>query len=588
MKRLFLTFAVTLLAAAVLRAVPAKSGVNRTLTLADGSKVVVTLCGDEYAHWWEASDGTAYTVSGETAMPISSDKLARMKGEGLQRKAARNAGRQARLAARRNAARANAIAGGTEPQTPLRAAYSGTQRGLVILVNFADKTMTSGTAKDDFNRMFNEEGYSENNHIGSVADYFRDQSYGAFDIAFDVAGPVTVEREYAYYGQNDSYGDDRYPCTMVAEACRLVNDDFDFSAYDWDGDGEVEQVFIVYAGYGENSGAPANTIWPHEWTLSSGKYYGDGEGPITLDGVKIDTYAVTCELSGTSGTTLAGIGVACHEFSHSLGFPDFYDTSYSGGWGMQAWDLLDSGSYNGPRNNGEAPSGYTAYERWQAGWLEPTMLVDGTTVEAMQPLGTAAEAYILYNDNDENEFYLLENRQSDRWFGYVGSYAAPSGLLVVHVDYDADLWYANEPNNEADHQRMTIIQANNEKGSYRSGYYSITRNQYSGHVYPYNDNDSLTAGSTPAATLYNANAEGEFYMSEGIYDIARNADGTMSFSCRAEGKEGDETNGISDISATGSKAARRIFGLSGNCVGADLSPLPAGVYIIDDKKVVKR
>ncbi len=586
MKRFSLSLAFVLLAAVAARAVPAKKGVSRTAELS-GGEVALTLCGDEYAHWWADDSGNVYTIddSGRAAL-VSSDAFNNLLAKGKRAKIERNARRQKRLNGVSSPGQSTNISRAGQ-LTTTKQAYSGTKRGLVILVNFNDLSMTSSTAQDDFNRMFNEAGYSENNHIGSVADYFSDQSYGQFNIEFDVVGPVTVSQNYAYYGQNDSYGDDLYPCTMVAEACRLVDDDVDFSNYDWDGDGEVEQVFIVYAGYGENAGAPATTIWPHEWTLGEGYYYDDGEGALTLDGVTIDTYAAACELAGTTGSTLAGIGVACHEFSHCLGFPDFYDTSYSGGWGMQAWDLLDSGSYNGPRYMGEVPTGYTSYERWQAGWLSPTALSDGTTVSAMQPLGNAPEAYVLYNDNDSNEFYLFENRASDRWFGYITNFAAPSGLLVLHVDYDADAWEENTPNDDADHQRMTIIQANNQKGTYRWSSYSITRDQYTGHPYPYADNDSLTRFSTPAATLYNTNTDGTNYMSPGIYDITRNEDGTIGFACRTTQSDDPQPDGIQTVHAA-QDTSGRIYGITGQPVGTDLSPLPAGIYIRNNRKIIRR
>ncbi len=523
MPRLTLTLALVLLQL-VVWAVPARKGTLRQVSKADGAPLVVTLVGDEYAHWWEDDEGNMYSVdSAGCATLLPSASVAALTAQGTARRAAREAVRQQRRV-----------------RAAQRAQYVGTQRGLVILVNFLNKAMSSATASDDFDRMFNAEGYAENNHIGCVADYFRDQSYGLFDIAFDIVGPVAVSQNYSYYGANDIYGEDIHPCELVTEACILVNDEVNFADYDWDGDGEVEQVFIIYAGYGENGGGGADTIWPHEWDLYSGGWYGDGNGAITLDGVRINTYAMTCELTGNRGTTLAGMGVACHEFSHCLGFPDFYDTSYSGGWGMQEWDLLDGGAYNGPTYNGEVPAGYTAYERWMVGWLDPTPLTAGMTVSALPPLGETPEAYVLYNDGDANEYYLLENRQSDRWFQYLYSYTAPSGLLITHVDYDQRAWEDNNPNSLADHQRMTIFQANNQKGTFNGSYYNITAEQYQGHVYPYNANDSLTALSTPAATLYNANADGTLFMNKGIYDIVRNGDGTLAFACYGASSGGDD------------------------------------------------
>ncbi len=584
MKKQIWMLAAMLMVAQALLAVPAKKGMTKEVVLADGTRVTLTLQGDEYAHWWTDTDGNTYIIdSQDVASPLSSLEVERLHTLSTEKKGERNESRQLRLA----------------KVGQHRAEYVGDKRGIVILVNFQDLEMTSETAQEDFLRMFNEEGYSENGHIGSVADYFSDQSYGVFHLEFDVAGPVTVSQNYAYYGQNDNSGEDMYACTMVIEACRLVDEEVDFSQYDWDGDGEVDQVFVIYAGYGENGGASSNTIWPHEWELSSGARYGDGEGAITLDGTRINTYAVSCELAGNTGKTIDGIGTACHEFSHCLGYPDFYDTSYAGGWGMQEWDLLDCGCYSGPTYNAEVPCGYTAYERWAAGWLEPTVLVDSMVVVDMQPLNDTPEAYILYNEGHTDEYYMLENRKSDRWFKYLLSYTAPSGMLITHVDYNKSAWDNNTPNNNADHQRMTIFQANNEKGTYnsRSGYYNITRAQYQGHLYPYEENDSLTALSTPEASLYNENADGTLLMDKGIWDITLSDDNTMSFCCyvvyptknpdQDPEPDPDPDTGIKGVSIV-AESDSVIYDLSGQAVGIHFDSLPKGIYIVDGKKIVKQ
>ncbi len=569
--------AMMMVVAQVVVAVPAKKGVVRTVALADGTQVELTLQGDEYAHWWRDASGNTYTIDGGgVASLLSKAEVNSMKAHRAGMMTERNKSRESRL----------------KKLKAEQAKFTGKKRGIVILVNFQDLEMASATPQEDFDRMFNEEGYSDDGHIGSVADYFRDQSYGELDIEFDVAGPVVVSEGYAYYGENVR-GNDKYPCTMVIEACRLVDEEIDFAQYDWDDDGEVDQVFVVYAGYGENaSGVSSNAIWPHEWELSEGERSGDGEGAITLDNVKIDTYAVSCELSGSKGATLSGIGTACHEFSHCLGYPDFYDTSYSGGWGMEEWDLLDCGCYSGPGYNGEVPCGYTAYERWMAGWLEPIELTDGMEVSDVQPLNDAPEAYILYNDGHTDEYYILENRKSDRWFRYLISYTAPSGMLITHVDYSEREWENNTPNNVADHQRMTMFLANNEKGTYNTtyGYYSITRDQYMGHLYPYETNDSLTSLSTPEASLYNENLDGTLYMDKGIYDIALKDDGTMSFVCSTErpAKDtGDDPMGIREVESV-AHGARRIYNLSGQYVGSDLEVLAKGIYVVDKQKIVKQ
>ena len=177
-------------------------------------------------------------------------------------------------------------------------------------------------------------------------------------VLLDVVGPLTLTKKHDYYGTAPNYQlDDRAP-EMVIEALKLANADVNYADYDWDNDGEVDQVYVIYAGVTEYG--KSGYIWPHEWNLSAGQYYGSGSGTQRLDGVNIDTYAVSNELA--SRGVLNGIGTACHEFSHCLGYPDFYDSEYNGGTAGQNWDVMDGGSYNGPRQIGEVPSPYTAHQ----------------------------------------------------------------------------------------------------------------------------------------------------------------------------------------------------------------------------------
>ncbi len=368
-----------------------------------------------------------------------------------------------------------------------------------------------------FNRLFNEKGYSDNGSIGSVHDYFYDQSYGKFILDFDVIGPVKVSRNYEYYGGNsEMFGKDKNVPEMVIEACRLIDDNVNFKDYDWDGDGEVDQVFIVYAGYGEHYGAPSNTIWPHESWL--------GSNAISLDGVAVNTYACSSELIGFSGKRLSGIGTPCHEFCHCLGIPDFYDTDYSGAFGMSYWDIMNSGSYAGPEGYGEVPYGFTAYERWIAGWLEPVELKGTQKICDMANLGDTPEAYIIYNEGNRNEYYLIENHQSSRWFKYVDTYNDIHGMIITHVDFDARAWNTNQVNPSPNHQRMTIIPADNSYGN--------KENDLRGDIWPGNKNVKWltnTSHRDNGGRLYNMNTDWTFNMNRAIGNITENEDGTVSF-----------------------------------------------------------
>mgnify|MGYP002307881128 FL=1 len=497
MRKLLLTISF-MLACTAIHAVPAKRGIWRTLSLADGKQVKAELRGDEYMSYYQTATGECYMLNSGTGF-YEQVNVDAMQEISTAKRAMQNARRMQRVESRRAKAAAR---------------VAGTKKGLVVLVEFSDTYFSSSDAQLLYNDILNGENYknSELGFVGSVRDYFRDQSNGQLLIDFDVVGPVRLSKNYAYYGENTGIGgQDAHPDEMVASACEAVADQVDFNDYDWDGDGVADQVCILYAGRGEASGGGANSIWPHESALTR---YGRN---VVIDGVKVDTYACSCEL-GEKGT-IDGIGTFCHEFSHCLGIPDVYDTGSLGNYGMYRWDIMSYGNYNG---GSFVPSAYTSYERWLAGWLEPVELTEDTDISDMKALEDGGHAYIIYNDGNRNEYYLLENRQKTGWDA-----AQPGdGLLIIHVDYDATVWKNNTVNTQRDHQRLTPIAADNS--------YEAYDDDCAGDAFPYNGNNSLTKETVPAAVLFNKNTDGSYNMNKSVTDITENADGTISFSFRID------------------------------------------------------
>lgn len=383
--------------------------------------------------------------------------------------------------------------------------YEGEKRGLVILVNFQDNAFTIPSPKRHYERMLNEKGYSENGCHDCVAQYFNEQSKGMFKLTFDVAGPYTLSRNMAYYGGNNSSGSDKNPQAMIMEACKLASADVDYSAYDWFNDGYVDMVFVVYAGYGEAQGGAADTVWPHQWEL--------GMSQPTYNEKKINIYACSNELAEGSGYIPDGIGTFCHEFSHCLGLPDFYDTDGKA-FGMAKWSLMDYGTYLGEHTRGECPCNYTTYERWSCGWSTPTELTTAATIDGMNSLDNGNDGYIIFNDAYNDEFFVLDNRQKQGWDSYLPGH----GLLITHVDYNKDAWFYNIVNTNISHQRCTVVHADN------------STNSLAGDTYPgKTGNTEFTDTSTPAAHLFNENTDGRKYLGKPITDISESQDGLISF-----------------------------------------------------------
>lgn len=559
MKRLILLFAATLMAASIY-AIPAKRGLWRTIKLADGTEVRAELRGDETCSYYRTEDGRIFARNSTTGLYESTDT------ETLMAKAsARRSTAQARRAKRAQKVMASATTGTSQ--------YIGAKKGLIILVNFSDVKFEDNHDLALYKRIANEEGFTnEMGFIGSVRDYFKDQSNGQFDLTFDVIGPVTMSNGHAYYGEptDGEKDNDVAVANMVIDACKAVDSEVDFSTYDWDGDGEVDQVFILYAGYGEASSGNKNTIWPHEWDLYNAlwpNYKGE-----RLDGVLINTYACGSELGGDGN--IDGIGTICHEFSHCLGLPDMYDTSSYGNYGMDLWSVMDQGSYNG---DGFCPPNYTSYERMYIGWQQPIELNEDQEITGMESLSDYGNTYIIYNDGDKDEYYLLENRQLNRWDAGLPN----SGLLILHVDFDANLW-ANNSVNSTKTEMCTIFHADNQDlKSY--DYYNEYITDRINDIYPYGSNNSLTGSSKPSATLHNRNTSGTFRMNKDITEITEHDDGTISFNFQNKNR----ASAISSIQADGQASDNRIFTIDGRYAGKDLDALEKGIYIINGKKVIK-
>ena len=502
MKKYLITI-VWMLTSISMLAVPAKRGLAGIVTLSDGTTVHARLVGDEHGHFWQAENGKAYQQIADNSYFTEVDAEA-VKQHAQARRTAVNTRRVQHLLSRRVLGEMGS--------------YFGEKKGLVILVNFSDVKFKASNDSALYVRIANEEGFHEGNFVGSMYDYFYAQSEGQFQLTFDIVGPVTMPQKQSYYGSNDFQGYDKHPEEMISEAINQVKDQVEnWKQYDWDDDGYVDQVYVIYAGQGEADGGAATTIWPHAWDLES-----SGIGPVTVaDSLKVSSYACGSELSGNG--QIEGIGTMCHEFSHCLGYPDFYDIDYSGGQGMDAWDVMDYGSYN---DNGFRPAGYSSYERWVAGWRLPIELNTGKLkVENMKDLQDGGDFYVMYNDGHPDEYFLLENRTQSGWDkGIPGS-----GLLIVHVDFDADVWALNQPNDNPKHQRMTWVPSD---GSYDFVGFGSNRNatHVGNDVYPnVNGNDTFSDMSTPAAELYNKNSDGTKLLHKGIKNIVKDEDGTISF-----------------------------------------------------------
>ncbi len=498
--------------------------------------------------------------------------------------------------------------------------HLGKQKIPVILVEFSDVAFTVNNPKETFNKYLNgkelfnktndpEMGYFNKNggfvgNYGSVGRYFSDMSFGKFTPEFDVYGPVKLSKTLKDYGAGYSSQEDMNG--LLADACSAVDADVDFSQYDTNGDGNVDLVYIIYAGYSQSiSGNSTDCIHPKSGLVNVSQ---------TFDGKKLMRYGVNNELNGTPetnayyGTMINGIGLFCHEFSHCMGLPDLYPSAGSTAeqlinQNMDYWSLMDAGEYT---YNGYRPTEYTAWERERFGWMDIDTLSEAADIE-LAPLSEGGKAYRIINDNDKtgHEYYIVENVQKKGW----NKSAFGSGMMVTHVDYD-DYYFSLggcKVNSTVGHPRMTVMPAD---GMFVSEYHigetikessnptvkeynaplvekyggqeftsALYKTEAAGDLYPGNCNTtSLTDTSSPIkAWTYTGET-----MGKPITDIAMDKEtGIVSFKFM-----GGKTDGIKNIS-TDRTSAESIYTLSGIRMNADFYSLPKGIYIIGGKKMVK-
>lgn len=375
------------------------------------------------------------------------------------------------------------------------------KHAIVILAEYKDVKFDN--KKEAFVNLLTQEGYNLNGATGSAKEYFDDQFNGMVEFSFDVSDIVTLSQDRAYYGGNDSDDNDLRPAEMIAEACSLAFvAGVDFTRYDDDKDGEVDNVFVFFAGGDEAEGAGDDCIWSHAWYLIDGA--GIRPSEVTFDGMRVNRYACTAELTRTrTGDRLAGIGTFCHEYSHTFDLPDFYDTDYEeeGGWAAGLWistALMDGGNSN---NNGNTPPYYNAIERELLGLSQPVLMEKGNRY-VLEPIHKNGVYYRL--DTDRNaEYYLFECRSNEKWDRYIGG----KGLLVYHIDKVGERikkWVlSNDLNAVQTHQCADLIEADGRKDGFadESEFVNLTYN-ISGIFYPYKDVTSLTPDSKPALTYW--------------------------------------------------------------------------------------
>ena len=458
--------------------------------------------------------------------------------------------------------------------------HTGSPKALVILAEFQDTTFTIQDTKKVFtNYLMNEDHftdtrYGQNQNYKGVRGYFKDCSYGQFTPFFDVVGPIKLPRKHAIYGA----GNDRMDL-LLADACATVDDLVDFAKYDANNDGIVDLVYIIYAGHSANyRNNKVSNIWPKSGTVTISD---------TFDGKSIRRYGVSNELNGSDKTSknnkkINGIGLFCHEFSHTLGLPDIYayrtPAEDQDDQGMEYWDIMDGGT--GVRG-GRVPASYLAWEREVMGWMNIDELKKDSSIENLKSIDNGGKAYKIVNPNNSNEYIVLQSMQKGAWNQGWGDGTYGKGLLAYRVSYPFNkVNVFDYPNNEKGKPRVIPIPADGKilAGKNATSYLEYV-NQHNGDLYPYNRIDYISGFKMFDGSI----------LAKSIINIKENDGGNSNSNYVSfEFKNRIVTTGIQSLSIVERTTSdNRIYTLDGRYVGTDASILPHGIYIQNNKKFVK-
>lgn len=389
---------------------------------ADGSSVNLTIKGDETNKWAVAEDGYTLLRSnrGEWCYALTDSegktKISTWEISAVRPSPLINILQQIPKGLKVPMAK-NKMKSAALNHSDYRSKAVGKQKTLVILMQYKDVALKK--KQSDFDALFNQINYTSEGALGSVKDFFLENSHGQFDLTSDVFGPFTAPEKMNYYGGNDASDQDEHPAELFLEALNNVSSLVNLSDYDTDRDGYLNNVHIIFAGYGEEAGASADAIWSHEAVFVR---------PFEIQNVKITGYSCSPELRSNRGEGISRIGVHCHEMGHSFGALDYYDTDYdtNGEYsGTGQWDLMASGSWN---NEGITPAHFNPFVKMQLGWADCETLSDEQQ-DIILPSAVESNKIYRINTETEDDYFLLENRQHEGF-----DQALPGkGMLIYHI-----------------------------------------------------------------------------------------------------------------------------------------------------------
>ncbi len=274
---------------------------------------------------------------------------------------------------------------------------TGNNKILVFLMDFPDFQASTASTLVTFSNVFNGSGNAWNPHpYESLRNYYRRSSYNTLDLTADIYGWHRMGHNRSWYGNDEK----KTPYLMSEEVISAYDSTIDYSQYDNNGDGRVDNYVLVWAGQ--------NVAWTSVWWAFNYRVGAYENKTIKRDNVEFSNYTWMPEFWRSAGRFSAQ--VLMHETGHALGLPDYYDYDDSkgprGGVGGQEMMQDNEGDHN-------------AFSKWLLDWLVLTPVRADYKQIALMSVSENNEAFAINVRNNRdgyqgvgwNEFYIVEYRR---------------------------------------------------------------------------------------------------------------------------------------------------------------------------------
>ncbi len=331
----------------------------------------------------------------------------------------------------------------------------------VIPIKFPDCAPDPSHHSDYWDNMFFGDGtYTTHSYYDQVSNH-----------ALDLGGAVLVDPS-----EPDGYWMADHPKTtydfdmaLLVEILDKVDEEYDFSDYDADGNEEADGVFFIYAGDTDGWG---DFYWGWAWY-----------GPYIVDGVRVGPLMFV-------GEHLMTYRVAAHEFGHMMGLPDYYDYTFTSN-GIGVWGIM-----------GKGEAYHDARSRDYLGWVEPIFVSMDMYNVTFTPRSENGDVYQLWHMGEygPESFYLEMVTPT----GY--DYKMPGeGLMIWHVDE------TKSNNNNWQHKLLDVEEADGlddldtkaNNGDAHDPYWFGNQDTFNSATYPNSDDYD---GNPTAVQVLNVSA----------------------------------------------------------------------------------